>query len=127
MPLRSFRAVAPRIATDRQVARLFPEEREQSRQSVEPSRAIEYEPTAKPPQQRPELPDFWEHRFRNGVTPWDAGRAPQALQRFAAGYVVAVGAEPPINYAELEWRPLRPRPLGLMIVVAGMLWHAECR
>ncbi|HJW23379.1 MAG TPA: methyltransferase [Rhodocyclaceae bacterium] len=38
----------------------------------------------KPPEQRPELPDFWDKRFREGVTPWDAGRVPENLRRFAA-------------------------------------------
>ena len=37
-----------------------------------------------PAHQRPETPDFWDHRFRNGVTPWEAGNAPQALRDFAA-------------------------------------------
>lgn len=35
------------------------------------------------PEQRPELPDFWDKRFKEGVTPWDAGRVPDALRRFA--------------------------------------------
>ena len=29
-------------------------------------------------------PDFWNTRFRQNVTPWDAGRVPAALQRFVA-------------------------------------------
>lgn len=37
----------------------------------------------KPPEQRPELPDFWDKRFREGVMPWDAGRIPDSLRRFA--------------------------------------------
>lgn len=37
----------------------------------------------KPPNQKPELADFWDHRFRNGSTPWDAGEAPLALREFA--------------------------------------------
>jgi len=40
----------------------------------------------KPAHQRPELPDFWDHRFRNGAIPWDAGQAPQALRDFADDY-----------------------------------------
>lgn len=36
----------------------------------------------KPPQQRPELPDFWNHRFQQGHTPWDAGRVPIDFARF---------------------------------------------
>jgi SAM-dependent methyltransferase len=39
----------------------------------------------KPPQQNPALPDFWDHRFRAGFTPWDAGRVPDALRAFVAG------------------------------------------
>ncbi|HEX8963509.1 MAG TPA: methyltransferase domain-containing protein [Rhodocyclaceae bacterium] len=38
----------------------------------------------KPDHQRPELPDFWDKRFREGTTPWDAGGIPAALQDFAA-------------------------------------------
>lgn len=38
---------------------------------------------AKPDHQRPERPDFWDHRFRQGTTPWDAGGVPQDLQAFA--------------------------------------------
>lgn len=37
----------------------------------------------KPPEQRPELPDFWDKRFNSGTTPWDAGKVPAALLRFA--------------------------------------------
>jgi len=40
----------------------------------------------KPPQQNPAMPEFWDHRFRAGVTPWDAGRVPDALRDFAATY-----------------------------------------
>jgi SAM-dependent methyltransferase len=29
-------------------------------------------------------PDFWDTRFRQNTTPWDAGRVPAALQRFVA-------------------------------------------
>ena len=29
-------------------------------------------------------PDFWDTRFRQNVTPWDAGRVPVALQRFVS-------------------------------------------
>jgi thiopurine S-methyltransferase len=38
---------------------------------------------SKPDHQNPTLPDFWDKRFRDKVTPWDAGRVPQALQAFA--------------------------------------------
>src|SRR2546425_13349799 len=27
-------------------------------------------------------PEFWEKRFREGFTPWDAGRVPAALHEF---------------------------------------------
>lgn len=37
----------------------------------------------KPSHQRPELPDFWDHRFRNATIPWDAGGVPQQLRDFA--------------------------------------------
>ena len=37
----------------------------------------------KPPHQNPALPDFWDHRYRNRVTPWDQGGVPAALRAFA--------------------------------------------
>jgi SAM-dependent methyltransferase len=37
----------------------------------------------KPPQQDPAAPEFWDQRFRTGVTPWDAGGVPNALREFA--------------------------------------------
>lgn len=37
---------------------------------------------SKPSHQRPELPDFWDHRFRQGITPWDAGRVPHQFAEF---------------------------------------------
>src|SRR4030095_13252581 len=37
----------------------------------------------KPPQQDPAAPEFWDQRFRTGVTPWDAGGVPTALREFA--------------------------------------------
>jgi SAM-dependent methyltransferase len=40
----------------------------------------------KPPQQNPAMPEFWEHRFRAGATPWDAGRVPDALRAFVAAF-----------------------------------------
>ena len=30
-------------------------------------------------------PEFWDTRFREGVTPWDAGRAPPKLVRWLRG------------------------------------------
>lgn len=39
--------------------------------------------TDKPAHQRPEMPDFWDHRFRQGVTPWDAGRVPHQFAEFS--------------------------------------------
>ena len=44
----------------------------------------------KPPEQRPELPDFWCKRFGEGVTPWDAGRVPDSLQAFVQRHPVAM-------------------------------------
>lgn len=38
----------------------------------------------KPDHQRPELPDFWDKRFDEGVTPWAAGGVPAALADYAA-------------------------------------------
>ncbi len=39
---------------------------------------------AKPPEQRPENPEFWSTRFQAGATPWESGRVPAALAAFAA-------------------------------------------
>ena len=39
--------------------------------------------SAKPAHQRPELPEFWDHRFRQGVTPWDAGKVPRQFAEFS--------------------------------------------
>jgi len=39
---------------------------------------------AKPPWQDPSLPDFWDRRFNERVTPWDAGRAPDRFRAFVA-------------------------------------------
>lgn len=36
----------------------------------------------KPPEQRPEHPEFWNRRFAAGTTPWDAGKVPAALADF---------------------------------------------
>jgi len=34
--------------------------------------------------QDPSLPEFWEKRFIEGITPWDAGQTPARLTRFLA-------------------------------------------
>ena len=52
-------------------------------------------PDEKPLYQRPELPDFWDHRFRNGTTPWETGGAPAGLREFAARYELSAGTPPP--------------------------------
>ena len=36
-------------------------------------------PLSKPDHQRPEMPDFWDKRFAEGVTPWDQGGVPAEL------------------------------------------------
>jgi SAM-dependent methyltransferase len=43
----------------------------------------------KPPQQDPAQPEFWDQRYRNRVTPWDAGGVPDALRAFVAAYARA--------------------------------------
>ena len=79
----------------------------------------------KPPEQRPEHPDFWCKRFGEGVTPWDAGKVPDAFADFIsrqlvplttlipgcgsaweAGHLADLG---PTNRLDLRTRlPLRP-------------------
>ena len=46
------------------------------------ARAAEAPAAPKPAHQRPELPDFWDHRFGQRTIPWDAGGVPQGLADF---------------------------------------------
>lgn len=57
----------------------------------------------KPPEQRPEHPDFWCKRFGEGTTPWDAGKVPNALADFIAR---------------------QPAPLNTLIPGCGSAWEA---
>lgn len=57
----------------------------------------------KPPEQRPEHPDFWCKRFGEGTTPWDAGKVPQAFADFVAR---------------------QPQPLNTLIPGCGSAWEA---
>lgn len=57
----------------------------------------------KPPEQRPEHPDFWCKRFGEGVTPWDAGKVPAAFADFIAR---------------------QPTPLNTLIPGCGSAWEA---
>lgn len=59
----------------------------------------------KPASQRPEHPDFWCKRFGEGVTPWDAGKVPNALADFVAR---------------------QPVPLNTLIPGCGSGWEAAC-
>jgi SAM-dependent methyltransferase len=58
---------------------------------------------AKPPSQNPALPDFWDKRFRERITPWDAGSVPLATQEFLA----------------------RERPLRVLIPGCGSAYEAR--
>lgn len=57
----------------------------------------------KPPEQRPEHPDFWCKRFGEGITPWDAGKVPAAF----ADYIAR-----------------QPAPLNTLIPGCGSAWEA---
>jgi len=57
----------------------------------------------KPPEQRPEHPDFWCKRFGESTTPWDAGRVPDAFAEFIAA---------------------QSRPLNTLIPGCGSAWEA---
>jgi hypothetical protein len=57
----------------------------------------------KAPEQRPEHPDFWCKRFGEGVTPWDAGRVPEAFAAFIAA---------------------QAQPLNTLIPGCGSAWEA---
>jgi thiopurine S-methyltransferase len=43
------------------------------------------ESNEKPDHQRPEHRDFWDKRFGEGTTPWNAGGVPEALMRYIEG------------------------------------------
>lgn len=58
----------------------------------------------KPPEQRPEHPEFWNRRFAAGTTPWDAGKVPAAFADFVE---------------------LQPGPLATLIPGCGSAWEAE--
>lgn len=58
----------------------------------------------KPPEQRPEHPDFWCKRFGEGVTPWDAGKVPDDFAAFVAR---------------------QERPLTTLIPGCGSAWEAR--
>lgn len=58
----------------------------------------------KPPDQRPEHPDFWCKRFGEGTTPWDAGKVPAAF----ADYIAR-----------------QPAPLNTLIPGCGSAWEAS--
>lgn len=60
---------------------------------------------SKPAHQNPALPEFWEHRFINQVTPWDAGGVPADFRRFVE-----------------QTMPQRPRTL---IPGCGSAWEAR--
>jgi thiopurine S-methyltransferase len=55
------------------------------------------------PEQRPEHPDFWCKRFGAGITPWDAGKVPDAFADFVAR---------------------QPAPLDTLVPGCGSAWEA---
>lgn len=57
----------------------------------------------KPPEQRPEHPEFWNRRFAAGTTPWDAGKVPAAFADFVHQ---------------------QPTPLATLIPGCGSAWEA---
>ncbi|MBL8430734.1 MAG: methyltransferase domain-containing protein [Dechloromonas sp.] len=59
--------------------------------------------SVKPPEQRPEHPDFWCKRFGEGITPWDAGKVPDAFAEFISR---------------------QPVPLSTLIPGCGSAWEA---
>lgn len=67
--------------------------------------------TIKPPEQRPEHPDFWCKRFGEGTTPWDAGKVPAAFANFVAAQATPLNTLIPgcgsaweaAHLAELGW------------------------
>ena len=61
------------------------------------------EAAIKPPDQRPEHPDFWCKRFGTGATPWDAGGVQDAFRQFIAA---------------------QDKPLNTLIPGCGSAWDA---
>src|SRR5258708_11615434 len=76
-------------------------------------------------------PELWEKRFREGFTPWDAGRVPAALEQFlkteprdqrvlipgcGSGYEVRAFAEAGLETLAIDFAPAaverRPPTLG---------------
>lgn len=72
----------------------------------------------KPLHQRPELADFWDHRFREGTTPWDPGRAPTLLCDFAARYESRQPSDAGSSCAATRRRP------RVLIPGCGSAWEA---
>ena len=72
----------------------------------------------KPSHQRPELADFWNHRFREGTTPWDAGRVPPLLGDFAARYESRQASDADGLHAASTRRP------RVLIPGCGSAWEA---
>lgn len=65
-------------------------------------------PPPKPPHQRPELPDFWDKRFREGTTPWEGDGGMQALREFVQAQAQAPAAtHAPTSPAEFAAAPKR--------------------
>ena len=69
----------------------------------------------KPPEQRPEHPDFWCKRFGEGVTPWDAGKVPAALADFIARQKTPLNTLIPgcgSGWPRWDWQSMaRPPPM----------------
>lgn len=70
----------------------------------------------KPDHQNPALPDFWEKRYREGTTPWNAGGVPRALQEFVDGYVAGSAA---------GWRANHNAPPRVLVPGCGHAWEAR--
>ncbi len=70
----------------------------------------------KPDHQNPALPDFWEKRYREGTTPWNAGGVPRALQEFVDGCVSGSMA---------GWRAGHEAPPRVLVPGCGHAWEAR--
>lgn len=69
-------------------------------------------PPDKPEHQNPALPDFWEKRYREGTTPWNAGGVPRALQEFVANF-------------DAGWRAGHAAAPRVLVPGCGHAWEAR--
>ena len=84
-------------------------------------------------------PEFWEKRFRENFTPWDAGRVPSDLERFlrseprgrrvlipgcGSGYEVRAFAEAGHDVIAVDFAPAAVERFAMALT--GTAWAGRC-